>query len=239
MKIKNVYQKILRNMLKFNNNIAYKGDKVLKTRLGGSVLIETEVPDFIDIPIYSRNLEEILKLITDDTDVSVTCKDGIDYLLFSNSLGKIRFRMPKQKLVDESVSSKVTIDEFYNKCQNVLTFNLTQDKYKELIRVSGLIGSDTFIIQSVDDKKIRFITYNRSDKNDKQYAIEIEIDHEHFEGSYTFNLTYFNLIDAPDYKINLGYQERLSKNGLSRGVLKIEAFLTDNIIMKYLIIGNE
>ena len=39
MKIKNVYQKILKNMLKFNNNIAYKGDKLLKTRLGTSVLI--------------------------------------------------------------------------------------------------------------------------------------------------------------------------------------------------------
>lgn len=237
MKIKNVYQKILRNMLKYNNNIAYKGDKILKTRLASSVLIEVNVPDFIDIPIYSRNLEEILKLITDDTDVSVTCKDNVDYLLFTNSMGKIRYRMPKQKLVEENVNSKTSVDEFFSKCNQELVFNLTQDKYKELVRVSTLIGSDTFIIQSVDDNKIRFVSYNKNDKNDKQYAIEVEINHEHFEGNYVFNLCYLNLIDAPDYKISLAHQP--NNKGGSRGVMKIEVFLTDNIIMKYLIIGSK
>ena len=84
MKIKDVYQKILRNMLHYNNNIAYKGDKVLKTRLADTVFVEANVPDFIDIPIYSKNLEEILKIITDDTDISVTCKDNVNYLVFDN-----------------------------------------------------------------------------------------------------------------------------------------------------------
>lgn len=240
MKIKNVYQKILKNMLKFNNNIAYKGDKLLKTRLGTSVLIEVDVPDFIDIPIYSRNLEEILRLITDDTDVSVTSKDNVDYLLFSNNLGKIKYRMPKQRLVEETISSKMTIDEFYtNKCEPLVIFNLTQEKYKELMRVSGLLGSDRLLIKSLDDNKLRFITFNMSDKNDKQYSIEIEVQHKHFENSYEFQLDNLNLIESPDYKVSLCAQKGEKTGILGRGVLKIEAYLSDNIIMKYLVIGTK
>ena len=107
------------------------------------------------------------------------------------------------------------------------------------MRVSGLLGSDRLLIKSLDDNKLRFITFNMSDKNDKQYSIEIEVQHKHFENSYEFQLDNLNLIESPDYKVSLCAQKGEKTGILGRGVLKIEAYLSDNIIMKYLVIGTK
>ena len=139
--------------------------------------------------------------------------------------------MEKQVIIPQ------TVDSVYNKGKTILTFNLTQDKYKELKRVSSLLNADTLIIQSKDEKIIRLISYNKGDKNDKQYAIEIEVDHTHFDNSCIFNLGYIDLIPSPDYKMELGLYPNRDGTRFA-GLLKVNAFLNDNIVMKYLFVGD-
>ena len=64
MQIKESFVKILKNFLYYNSNFGYDGNKVLKTKRGGEVYIEVESQDFTDLPIYTNDLANILKFLT-------------------------------------------------------------------------------------------------------------------------------------------------------------------------------
>mgnify|MGYP000918072211 CR=1 FL=1 len=236
MKIKDVHIKILENFLYFNDKFGYDGNKLLKTRnTDKTVYIEAYIPDFIDLPLYTKDLTDILKFITPETEISMTNQGDVNYMHLNNGNGVVKYRLSNEVLVTKDVEHKVQFD-LINYNENHFKFNLDTKTYDNIMKISKMLECNLIDIYSIDEKKIGIKTYKESDVNGKQYTIEIEVNHDHHDKIYTFMLNQLQFVKASDYLIDIGI--KIISNGSIRPMMKVKAFC-NNIEVKYVFLAKK
>lgn len=236
MKIKEAHIKILENFMHYNNAFAYDGNRLLKTRnVGGDAYIEVYLKDFIDIPIYTKDLVSILNFLKTDTDISVESVKNVNYILLKNENGTIRYRLSNENIVKNDALNNYSFDNIIIDEEH-FNFNLDYQKYKNLMRTAKLLECDRLEVFSIDEHKIGLRAYNMIDKDNKQYVVEIEQEHKHTDVKDVIILKLFELAQATDYNIQTGY--RTNSKGRKIAIAKIKAFWND-IEAKYMIINKE
>lgn len=239
MKVNNAYIKILRNISLYNSNLVYEGDKIIKVNKDNAIFVEAYVPDFIDVPIYTRSVSEILRLIDDDTNISVDMDDKGYYIIIDNGIGKVKYKMAKKSIVEKFVNNNRDIDEMFSRCErNIVKFNLSKEKYEELMKVSKMLDTNILQITSENDNVIKLTTYTREYKDDKQYTIDVEVNHVHFDESLRFQLNCVDYVQASDYNIEIGLKNTKT-NSATLPLIKATAFMDDKIKVKYLTVGEK
>lgn len=233
MKLKNKHIKILQNFLLYNNDFGYDGSGLLKTKsTSGSVFLEAFMPDFIDLPLYTRDLSSILSFVTPESDVTEDYIKGCKYFIIKNENGTIRYRLAKEEIVNKSVNHNLDFDSM-NFADLYFSFNLDKQKYDNLKNISKKLECDMMDVYSIDNEHIGLTAYKRSDKEDKQYTITIEKQHEHNDKKATVLLGAFNLVNASDYNIEIGLIQGKTK---LVPVTKVKAFC-DDIVVKYIFVN--
>ncbi len=230
MKVKDQYIKILKNILTYNKNFSYDGSRCLRY-YDNTVLIEAEVPDFLDLPIYTNNLEEILKFWTPETDIYEEAEGNINYLVLVNDKGKIKYRLSKSQLLAPEKPMPPIIN--LKIAETYFKFNLDYNKFSNLIKISNMLECDTVEVYSIDERKIGLKSFQINDKRNKSYIIEIECDHEHTDKKCRFSLNRFNIIMASDYNFELGRFDNKKQNEF----IKVKAF-NGNVEMTYVFPNN-
>lgn len=226
MKVKDQYLKILKNVLKYNKNFSYDGSRRIFYN-DNSVVIDVNLPEFIDLPIYTNNLEEILRFWTPETDISEEVEGQASYLILKNEMGKVKYLLSKSQLFEKNRSNKSIND--LNIKESYFKFNLDYNKFNNLMKISKLLECDMVEVYSIDDHKIGLKAYQINDKRNKSYFMEVENDHEHTDKKVNFSLKNFELIMASDYNFECGQLN----NAKQHKFIKIKAF-NGNIEMNYL-----
>ena len=234
MKFKENHIKILQNFLHYNSCFGYDGNHVLKTKDQQSVIfLEVYIPDFIDLPIYTKDLVSILKFITPDTDVTMDVKGGINYLILKNESGTIRFRLSKEEMIKRDADNPYDFNVI-NITESWYNFNLDYNTYKNMMKYAKLLECDIAEVYSIDEHKIGITCYRKDDEDDKRYTIEVERDHVHDENHRSkILLDKFEFVQASDYNIEVGLRQ--GKRNLVP-ITKVKAFC-DNLEMRYIIIN--
>lgn len=239
MKLNSIYLKILRNISMYSSNLCYEGDKVIRINKDNQFFIEANIPDFLDVPLYTRNVPELLRLMNEDTVVTVDMNDSGYYIIVDNGIGKVKYRMAKRSVAEkEAKISSITIDGMFNKCEEkIVKFNLPKDKYDELMKISKMLEADRISVSSIDDNKIRLTSYIKESKDDKQYFVDIDVNHTHFDKKLVFQLKIMDFVSANDYTFEVG--TKLTKSGdLRIPIAKVTAYVDDKINVKYLSLGD-
>lgn len=226
MKVKDQYLKILKNVLKYNKNFSYDGSRRIFYH-DSSIVIDVDLPDFIDLPIYTNNLEEILRFWTPETDVSEEVEGQACYLVLKNEMGKVKYLLSKSQLFEKNKSNRSIND--LNIKESYFKFNLDYNKFNNLMKISKLLECDMVEVYSIDEHKIGLKAYQVNDKRNKSYFMEVENDHEHTDKKVRFSLNNFELIMASDYNFECGQLNNYKQNNF----IKIKAF-NGNIVMNYL-----
>lgn len=224
MKVKDQYLKVLKNFLFFNENFFYDGKGTIKTR-NDVAYVQATLPDFIDIPIYTRKLGDILKLWTPESDIEFDINGQINYLIIKNDIGTVRYRLVNNQTINTTSITRHELSNFELN-ETFFKFNLDYQKYSNLLKTSKIIESDSLEIYSIDNNKIGLKTFRINDKDDRCFIIEIEKEHEHTDKSVTIPLKSFEMIMASDYNMEVG----IFKN---TKVVFVKAF-NGNIDVKYL-----
>lgn len=236
MQFKDQYIKILRNFLYYNPVLGYDGSKVLRTKSSKSgVIVEADIPDFTDLPIYTKDLTDILKFVTPETEIEEDSEGDINYLVLKSNSGTIRYRLSDTNVVMQQTSKivspkKVEFKELY------LSFNIDYNQYKNIMHTAKLLECDAIQIYSIDEHKIGMKAVNINDKKSKQFIMEIECEHTHTEQNVYILLENFELVAASDYNINMGVFQ--NSRGLEVKLVKIKAFC-GNVEVNYMIACKE
>lgn len=239
MKLNGIYLKILRNISMYSSNLCYEGDKVIRINKDKQLFIEAYIPDFLDVPLYTRNVPELLRLMNEDTIVTVDMNENGYYIIVDNGIGKVKYRMAKKSVTEKEADlSKYTIDNMFEKCEKkIIKFNLPKEKYDELMKVSKMLESDRISISSLNENTIRLTSYIKENKDDKQYYVDIDVVHTHFDEKLSFQLKIMDFVSAMDYTFELGIKQS-KNNGLLIPIAKVTAFVDDKINVKYLTLGD-
>jgi hypothetical protein len=239
MKLNNIYLKILRNISMYSSNLCYEGDKVIRINKDNQFFIEAYIPDFLDVPLYTRNVPELLRLMNEDTTVTVDMNNSGYYIIVDNGIGKVKYKMAKKSVAEKEAKLTTNdIDGMFSKCEEkIVKFNLPKEKYDELMKISKMLEADRISISSLNDNVIRLTSYIKENKDDKQYFVDIEVNHTHFEKKLVFQLKIMDFVNAIDYTFEVG--TKLTKNkDLSIPIAKVTAFIDDKIKVKYLSLGD-
>jgi len=239
MKLNGIYLKILRNISMYSSNLCYEGDKVIRINKDKQLFIEAYIPDFLDVPLYTRNVPELLRLMNDDTVVTVDMNDNGYYIIVDNGIGKVKYRMAKKSVTEKEANlPNYTIDSMFEKCEEkIVKFNLPKEKYDELMKVSKMLESDRISISSLNENTIRLTSYIKESKDDKQYYVDIDIAHTHFDKKLAFQLKIMDFVSAMDYTFEIGIK-KAKNNDLLIPIAKVTAFVDDKINVKYLSLGD-
>lgn len=239
MKLNGIYLKILRNISMYSSNLCYEGDKVIRINKDKQLFIEAYIPDFLDVPLYTRNVPELLRLMNEDTTVTVDMNNDGYYIIVDNGIGKVKYRMAKKSVTEKEANlSNYTIDSMFDKCEEkVVKFNLSKEKYDELMKVSKMLESDRISISSLNENTIRLTSYIKENKDDKQYYVDVDVAHTHFDKKVSFQLKIMDFVSAMDYTFEIGIK-KAKNNDLLIPIAKVTAFVDDKINVKYLSLGD-
>jgi len=238
MKVNGAYIKILRNLSLYKSELCYEGDRVIRLTKDRVFFVEATVPDFLDVPIYTRNISELLRLMNDETSITVDNNEKGYYIIIDNGIGKVRYKMAKKSSAEKLADlSKNSIDDIFNRCeQKVIKFNLSKDKYDELMKISKMLETNRLCVQSLNENTIRITTYSYENKDDKQYFIDVDVAHTHFDNKLICQLSLMDYVQATDYTFEIGTKIPKNNNGVVP-VFKVTAYLDDKINVKYLSVG--
>lgn len=230
MKITKEVLDILKNFSSINSLAYFDGSNILRTR-SEDVFTEVALDSFLDKEFAVADISRVLSLLDKDYDIDIKGSN----LIIKNDNYEIKYILANIDAVKDKLKSQIIIDEL--EIDSEVEFFLSKDNLKKLMSISSKIGNNKLKIYSKDDENINLSTYNSDSSVSDVFDLNIKCPHTHFNNEYIFTLCKINLIDASDYKINIGM--RVNKKGTNIKLMKVKASYNNKITNKYIILADK
>lgn len=205
MKFSKEFISTLKNFSTINHGIKLnKGNHVMTRNVSGTIYAETLLPEGqeidADLAIYDLNgFLSILSMTDENAEIKVKSSE----IVIHGSRSKITWPIAEDSAV-------VSPPRKMNFPPENLTFNITSDDYKQLLRISRAVGADTLCITN-DDEAVVFKAYNSDvDSSLKKPLSTYKVAEYNSNADFNFIIDMDNMKMPPD-----NYTVKLWANGQS------------------------
>jgi len=232
MKVTQEIIDILKNFNVINPSMYFDGTNILKTKsLDKTVFVEVSIPEFLPDEFAFYDIGSIISMLSKDNDISIKTEKDVKKIIIEAENYNIKYRVSSIELIKERTLNRYNFDDMT--IESDFNFYLNKDQLKKLVDISNKIGNDIIRVKSIDNENIIISSYTKKQAAN-EFNLNVKCDHIHSNNMYDIVLDKIKLIDASDYKFDIGL--RVNSSGVKIPMTKIIANYNSKIAVKYILL---